>query len=253
MQPASRTPAPAWATGRRPRSCRASSRRRRTCRRTRGRAPRRARSRWGASRGWGFGHPSIVVPPSRSPRRGRTEERRERGVRDRPLQGTPPHRDSGSSDLPRYHGRAYDDAMKKPSSSPSPLLMTMTTVDTAEARRGAARTRAGAAPAGAAHRRPQRLPLGRPRERRTATSRSSTSRSRSRRSTPTSSGSAQGGVGAQFWSVYVPSTCRASRRHRHARADRHRPPMLRKWPDAFELALTADDVERIFKAGRSRR
>lgn len=60
-----------------------------------------------------------------------------------------------------------------------------------------------------------------------------------------------GGLGGQFWSVYVPSTM--------APADAvvatleqidivHR--MVAKWPETFELALTADDVERAFKRGR---
>jgi len=60
-----------------------------------------------------------------------------------------------------------------------------------------------------------------------------------------------GGVGAQFWSVYVPATL---------------PPpqavtatleqidivyrMVARYPEAFELARTADDVERIFKNGK---
>ena len=59
-----------------------------------------------------------------------------------------------------------------------------------------------------------------------------------------------GGVGGQFWSVYVP-------RHAGPIAVRatfeqidvvHR--MVRKYPDTFELARTAADMERIFKAGR---
>lgn len=60
-----------------------------------------------------------------------------------------------------------------------------------------------------------------------------------------------GGLGGQFWSVYVPSTM--------APADAvvatleqidivHR--MVKRWPETFELALTADDVERAFKRGR---
>ena len=45
--------------------------------------------------------------------------------------------------------------------------------------------------------------------------------------------------------------CRAERGHRDARADRHRPPDGPAGiPDTFELALTADDVERIFKKGK---
>jgi membrane dipeptidase len=60
-----------------------------------------------------------------------------------------------------------------------------------------------------------------------------------------------GGVGGQFWSVYVPSSF-AGQRAVTATLEQidvvHR--MVRKWPDAFELALTAADVERIFKSGR---
>jgi membrane dipeptidase len=61
----------------------------------------------------------------------------------------------------------------------------------------------------------------------------------------------KGGLGAQFWSVYVPSSTQG-RDAVTVTLEQidivHR--MLRKWPDTFELALTADDVERIFKAGK---
>ena len=60
-----------------------------------------------------------------------------------------------------------------------------------------------------------------------------------------------GGVGGQFWSVYVPATMQgqAAVRATLEQIDVvHR--MMRKYPDTFELALTAADVERIFKAGR---
>jgi membrane dipeptidase len=60
-----------------------------------------------------------------------------------------------------------------------------------------------------------------------------------------------GGVGGQFWSVYVPAEL-AGQAAVTATLEQidivHR--MLRKYPQAFELALTADDVERIFKAGK---
>jgi membrane dipeptidase len=60
-----------------------------------------------------------------------------------------------------------------------------------------------------------------------------------------------GGVGGQFWSVYVPSDL-AGQAAVTATLEQidivHR--MMRKYPDTFELALTADDVERIFKRGR---
>jgi membrane dipeptidase len=60
-----------------------------------------------------------------------------------------------------------------------------------------------------------------------------------------------GGVGGQFWSVYVPTSMQgpAAVRATFEQIDVvHR--MVRKYPDTFELALRAADVERIFKAGR---
>jgi membrane dipeptidase len=61
----------------------------------------------------------------------------------------------------------------------------------------------------------------------------------------------QGGVGGQFWSVYVPADL-AGQRAVTATLEQidivHR--MLRRYPDTLELALTADDVERIFREGR---
>jgi membrane dipeptidase len=60
-----------------------------------------------------------------------------------------------------------------------------------------------------------------------------------------------GGVGGQFWSVYTPAEL-AGEAAVTATLEQidivHR--MMRKYPDVFELALTADDVERIFKAGK---
>jgi membrane dipeptidase len=57
-----------------------------------------------------------------------------------------------------------------------------------------------------------------------------------------------GGVGGQFWSVYVPAEL-AGQAAVTATLEQidivHR--MVRKYPETFELALTADDVERIFK------
>jgi membrane dipeptidase len=62
---------------------------------------------------------------------------------------------------------------------------------------------------------------------------------------------AAGGVGAQFWSVYVPSSLAADgavtavlEQIELARR------MIARYPKALELALTADDVERIFASGR---
>jgi membrane dipeptidase len=60
-----------------------------------------------------------------------------------------------------------------------------------------------------------------------------------------------GGVGGQFWSVYVPATIQgpAAVLATLEQIDIvHR--MVRKYPDTFELAATAGDVERIFRAGR---
>jgi membrane dipeptidase len=62
---------------------------------------------------------------------------------------------------------------------------------------------------------------------------------------------AAGGVGAQFWSVYVPATFTG-----HAAVTAvleqidivHR--MIRRYPDRLELALSAGDVERIFASGK---
>ncbi len=61
----------------------------------------------------------------------------------------------------------------------------------------------------------------------------------------------QGGVGGQFWSVYVP----ASMQGREAvRATMEQIDivyqMMERYPEAFELARTAADVERIFKSGK---
>jgi membrane dipeptidase len=60
-----------------------------------------------------------------------------------------------------------------------------------------------------------------------------------------------GGVGGQFWSVYVPGDMQGpiAVRTTFEQIDIvHR--MVRKYPDVFDLARTAADVERIFKSGR---
>jgi membrane dipeptidase len=61
----------------------------------------------------------------------------------------------------------------------------------------------------------------------------------------------RGGVGAQFWSVYVPAEL-ADQSAVTATLEQidivHR--LVRKHPGTFELALTADDVERVFKQGK---
>ena len=60
-----------------------------------------------------------------------------------------------------------------------------------------------------------------------------------------------GGVGGQFWSVYVPVSLQGQAAIRAVleQIDMvHR--MVARYPDTFELARTADDIERIVKAGR---
>jgi membrane dipeptidase len=61
-----------------------------------------------------------------------------------------------------------------------------------------------------------------------------------------------GGVGAVFWSVYVPSETEKERLASHQVLEQidlvHR--MVRQYPETFELAKSADDVVRIRKAGK---
>ena len=62
---------------------------------------------------------------------------------------------------------------------------------------------------------------------------------------------AAGGVGAQFWSVYVPASLAGDGAVTAVLEQIdvvHR--MIAAYPEALELALTADDVERIFASGR---
>jgi membrane dipeptidase len=67
---------------------------------------------------------------------------------------------------------------------------------------------------------------------------------------------AAGGVGGQFWSVYVPSSLdgNGAGGNRAVTAVLEQIDLTRRmiasYPRALELALTADDVERIFAAGR---
>lgn len=60
-----------------------------------------------------------------------------------------------------------------------------------------------------------------------------------------------GGVGGQFWSVYVPATLTPTEAARETfeQIDTVRR-IVAAHPDVFELATTADDVERIHEAGR---
>ena len=60
-----------------------------------------------------------------------------------------------------------------------------------------------------------------------------------------------GGVGGQFWSVYVPAQLSGSEAVQATLEQIdvvHR--MCARYPETFELALTADDVERIHRNGR---
>ena len=59
----------------------------------------------------------------------------------------------------------------------------------------------------------------------------------------------EGGLKAQFWSVYIPSNHKNPARTVTEQIDLvHR--MAERYPDDLEIALTADDVERIVKAGK---
>ncbi len=62
----------------------------------------------------------------------------------------------------------------------------------------------------------------------------------------------QGGVGAQFWSAYAPVS--TMRRGEAAHVVLEQIDLIRRmvsrYPDVFELALTADDIERIHGAGK---
>jgi membrane dipeptidase len=62
----------------------------------------------------------------------------------------------------------------------------------------------------------------------------------------------QGGVGAQFWSVFVPAETSKQRTALHDVLEQidlvHR--MVRRYPETFEIARTVDDIERIHKDGK---
>ena len=61
----------------------------------------------------------------------------------------------------------------------------------------------------------------------------------------------QGGLGGQFWSVYVPSTMQGKEAVRATLEQIdivHR--MTRRWPETFVMARTATEVERTFKSGK---
>jgi membrane dipeptidase len=61
----------------------------------------------------------------------------------------------------------------------------------------------------------------------------------------------QGGLGGQFWSVYVPSAMQGREAVRATLEQIdivHR--LTQRWPEVFGMARTAADVERVFKSGR---
>jgi membrane dipeptidase len=61
----------------------------------------------------------------------------------------------------------------------------------------------------------------------------------------------EGGVGAQFWSVYVPVDMQGKEAVRVTMEEIdtvYR--LVRAYPDVFELATTADDIERIHRSGK---
>lgn len=62
----------------------------------------------------------------------------------------------------------------------------------------------------------------------------------------------KGNVGAQFWSAYVPAETGPRGEALRTTLEQieliHR--MVKRYPDAFEMAATADDVERIHRAGK---
>jgi membrane dipeptidase len=62
----------------------------------------------------------------------------------------------------------------------------------------------------------------------------------------------EGNVGAQYWSVYVPAETAKSGEALRQTLEQIElvQEMLRRYPDVFEQARTADDVERIQKAGK---
>jgi membrane dipeptidase len=59
----------------------------------------------------------------------------------------------------------------------------------------------------------------------------------------------EGGVKAQFWSVYIPSEHAHPTRTVTEQIDLVRR-MVERYPDAFEMAYSADDVERIARSGK---
>jgi membrane dipeptidase len=59
----------------------------------------------------------------------------------------------------------------------------------------------------------------------------------------------EGGLGAQFWSVYVPGELKSGWAHTQLEQIELARRMIERYPDRLELALTAGDVERAFRRG----
>ena len=61
-----------------------------------------------------------------------------------------------------------------------------------------------------------------------------------------------GGIGAQFWSVFVPARTRHDGLALQQTLEQIQivHDMVQRYPETFELALTADDIERIWRAGK---
>jgi membrane dipeptidase len=62
----------------------------------------------------------------------------------------------------------------------------------------------------------------------------------------------QGGVGGQFWSAYAPAETRAQKQAAQYVLEQIKliHEMVKRYPDTFEMAGTADDIVRIRKAGK---
>lgn len=62
----------------------------------------------------------------------------------------------------------------------------------------------------------------------------------------------QGGVGAQYWSVYVPASTAESGTAHQMTIEQIEivDAMMKRYPETFELALTLDDILRIRKSGK---
>jgi membrane dipeptidase len=60
----------------------------------------------------------------------------------------------------------------------------------------------------------------------------------------------EGGLGAQFWSVYVPGDLKGGWAHTQLEQIDLTRRMIERYSDRLELALTADDIERAFRRGR---